>query len=317
VNVICGESDNGKSAVIRAIRWVMDNYPSGTDSINSSWNENFKEPLSVRIYTEKGWVEKIRTKTRNGYTICKGENEPVELSAVGRTVPKEVTEFFNLSDVNFQYQLDPPYLLSMTPGQASQYLNEIVHLDSIDKIMSIADSDKRQLSSEQKTVESDIKKFTEQLEELSWVDEANNIYKRAEHLDKLVSAANNNITGLTEDITRFEEYSNQIVDLSEHKKLIEQIESVTLYDTEELENSINSYQAYGSQIVDTSKAQKLINHIDSNILTDITELESSILQFEKSINFISELDKEIETLNRQMPERCPYCNSLLKEHECL
>jgi hypothetical protein len=205
----------------------------------------------------------------------------------------------------------------MTPGQASQYLNEIVHLDSIDKIMSIADSDKRQLSSEQKTVESDIKKFTEQLEELSWVDEANNIYKRAEHLDKLVSAANNNITGLTEGITRFEEYSNQIVDLSEHKKLIEQIESVTLYDTEELENSINSYQAYGSQIVDTSKAQKLINHIDSNILTDITELESSILQFEKSINFISELDKEIETLNRQMPERCPYCNSLLKEHECL
>ena len=71
VNVICGESDNGKSAVIRAIRWVVENYPQGTDKINSNWNEDFKEPLSVKLYTEKGYVERIRDKKRNGYNICK------------------------------------------------------------------------------------------------------------------------------------------------------------------------------------------------------------------------------------------------------
>ena len=148
MNVICGESDNGKSAVIRAIRWVVENQPQGTDKINSNWNENLKEPLSVKLYTDKGYVERIRDKTRNGYNICKTGEQIVKLDAIGKGVPKEVTEFLNVSDVNFQFQMDPPYLLSKTPGQASEYLNEIVHLDSIDKIMSIADSDKRQLENQ-------------------------------------------------------------------------------------------------------------------------------------------------------------------------
>ena len=163
VNVICGETDNGKSAVVRAIRWVVENLPSGTDKINSKWNDNFKEPLSVKLYTEKGWVERIRDKNRNGYNISENGKELIKLNAIGKSVPLEVKAFLNISDVNFQFQLDSLYLLSKTPGQASEYLNEIVHLDSIDKIMSLADSDKRQLNSEQKTVESDIKQLTEQL----------------------------------------------------------------------------------------------------------------------------------------------------------
>lgn len=115
VNVITGETDNGKSSIVRAIRWVVENYPQGIDKINSNWNEDLKEPLSVKLYTENGYVERIRTKDRNGYNICKNGEKEIKLDAIGKgNVPKEVTEFLNVSDVNFQYQLDPPYLLSMT-----------------------------------------------------------------------------------------------------------------------------------------------------------------------------------------------------------
>ena len=52
INSICGESDNGKTAIIRAIRWVIENRPLGTDKLNSFWNKDFKEEMSVKLYTE-------------------------------------------------------------------------------------------------------------------------------------------------------------------------------------------------------------------------------------------------------------------------
>ena len=317
VNVITGESDNGKSAVIRAIRWVVENYPSGTEKINSSWNEDFKESLSVKIYNEKGWVQRIRTKSRNGYTICKNDCEPVELSAVGRGVPKEVTEFLNLSDVNFQFQLDPPYLLSMTPGAASQYLNEIVHLDSIDTIMSLADSDKRQLSSEQKIVEKDIKDIESQLVSLSWVDDAFTICSRIDKLNSVLEKKESEIKEINDSVTGYENLDNDIIDFSEANKLISDIESVKLSDTDELERCISSYEECNKDLCDVSNIKELIKQIDNTVLNDTNELEHSIEQYNLLSGDILDLNDEIQNLKKQLPERCPVCGSVLSEDLCL
>ena len=311
VNVICGESDNGKSAVIRAIRWVVENYPQGTDKINSTWNDDFKEPLSVKLYTEKGYVERIRDKKRNGYNICKNGEKEIVFDAIGKGVPKEVTDFLNVSDVNFQFQLDPPYLLSKTPGQASEYLNEIVHLDSIDKIMSIADSDKRQLSSEQKTVESDIKKLEDDLKNYEWVDEADKLCTRTRKLQDMVHECEGQVLNLNSYIEQYESLS--IVDLSEHNKLIKQIEDISIPDYSELENSIKSFEE--CIVVDLSEHNKLINEIDSIIIQDTKELALSIVEYDTlSINILR-YEKEIEDLKNYLPDICPYCGSKLDKEK--
>jgi len=316
VNVICGESDNGKSAVIRAIRWVVENQPQGTEKINSNWNEDFKEPLSVKLYTEKGYVERIRDKKRNGYNICKnGENEIV-LDAIGKGVPKEVTDFLNVSDVNFQFQLDPPYLLTKSAGEASKYLNEIVHLDSIDKIMSIADSDKRQLSSEQKIVESDIKKLEEELKNAEWIDEADNLCKRTEKLYEMVNNISTQTSELYDSINNYEILESSKMDLTEHNNLIKQIENIVIPDTKELEDSISNYDLYGSQIVDLSEVKKICSDIDSIIIKDDKELEDSINEYERLSGEVLQLSKEQQELESQLPNICPYCHSPIKK-ECL
>ena len=311
VNVICGESDNGKSAVIRAIRWVVENQPQGTDKINSNWNEDFKESLSVKLYTDKGYVERVRNKNRNGYNICKNGEKEIVFDAIGKGVPKEVTEFLNVSDVNFQFQMDPPYLLSKTPGQASEYLNEIVHLDSIDKIMSIADSDKRQLSSEQKTVESDIKKLEEDLKNYEWVDEADKLYARTKKLQDMVSEIDGQYNNLNSYVEQYESLS--ITDLSEHNKLIKKIEEITIPDYSELENSINSFEE--CKVVDLSEHNKLVNNIDSIIIQDTKELALSIVEYDTlSINILR-YEKEIEDLKSYLPDICPYCGSKLDKEK--
>lgn len=311
VNVICGESDNGKSAVIRAIRWVVENQPQGTDKINSNWNENLKEPLSVKLYTDKGYVERIRDKTRNGYNICKTGEQIVKLDAIGKGVPKEVTEFLNVSDVNFQFQMDPPYLLSKTPGQASEYLNEIVHLDSIDKIMSIADSDKRQLSSEQKTVEADIKKLEEDLKNYEWIDEADKLYARTKKLQDMVHEIDGQYNNLNSYVEQYENLS--ITDLTEHNKLIKKIEEISIPDYSELENSIKSFEE--CKVVDLSKAAEICLEIDSIIICDAKELEDSIISYCDLSEEIKGLDDDIVDLKNKLPDLCPYCGAKLNKEK--
>ena len=315
VNVICGESDNGKSAVIRAIRWVVENQPQGTEKINLNWNEDFKEPLSVKLYTEKGYVERIRDKKRNGYNICKNGEKEIVLDAIGKGVPKEVTEFLNVSDVNFQFQLDPPYLLTKSAGEASKYLNEIVHLDSIDKIMGIADSDKRQLSSEQKIVEADIKKLEEELKNTVWIDEAERLYSRVSKYDERISSGNDELAGLNEQISEHE--SLKIVDLTRQKELVEKIESISIPDISELDEDIKEYEESAAKIIDLSKPEKLIERIESISIPDISELDEDIKEYELKNEEILKLNKEREELKARMPAICPYCGNPIEDGEKL
>ena len=314
VNVICGETDNGKSAVIRAIRWVVENNPQGTTKINSRWNNEFKEPMSVTLFTDKGKIERIRSKIRNGYNIYKNDSPPIELDAIGKTVPEEVLQFLNISDVNFQYQFDSPYLLSLTPGQASQYLNEIVHLDSIDKIMSVADSNKRQLSSEQKVVENDIKKLEKEAENYTWVDEADNLYLRTKKLNSIIQNIIQESDNLEQSIEQFKKQVT--VDLTEPMKLIQDIESIKIEDCSELEESINSYNACSNVIVDITEAKKLVESIDSIIICNTDELQKSLISYHELNGDITRISSEIETLKDSLPERCPYCNNII-DKDCL
>ena len=109
----------------------------------------------------------------------------VDLNATGTDVPQKVKDILRLGDVNFQFQLDSPYLLSLPASEASRYLNRIIHLDSIDKLLSEADSDKRRISAERKVVEKDIKECALELESLSWVAEAEAIQKRIDKYSQL------------------------------------------------------------------------------------------------------------------------------------
>ena len=276
INSICGESDNGKTAIIRAIRWVIENRPLGTDKLNSFWNKDFKEEMSVKLYTENGWVQRIRTKDRNGYTICT-DGTPVELSAVGTDVPQEVKDFLKVNDINFQYQFDSPYLISMSSGEASKYLNNIIHLDSIDSMMSVAEGNKRTISSEQKVVDKDISDLEREIKNTEWVEEAEQIYHRIEKYDEVIDKKSSEMAELDNEIIQRENL--KIIDLTEPKKLIAEIESIDIPDVSELDEEIKSYELENEKIL--------------------------------------KLNREREELKKQLPVVCPYCGKPLENGETL
>ena len=121
VNIIIGPSDSGKTAIIRALRWLVWNRPSG-DAIRSTWGGE----TSASIQIDEQTIERIKDKV-DEYKL--GE---IEFKAFGTNVPEEIIQALNLNEINLQQQLDSPFLLSSSPGEVAKHFNKIAHLDQID-----------------------------------------------------------------------------------------------------------------------------------------------------------------------------------------
>lgn len=123
LNVIIGPTDTGKSAIVRAIRFVALHEPI------TGLMTHGKKTLRVTLNTESHRV--VRFKDRDyGYTLDGGE-----YLACAKTQPADITKALNLNATNFQCQHDPHFLLSLTPGQAAKEINKIVALEDIDKAL--------------------------------------------------------------------------------------------------------------------------------------------------------------------------------------
>lgn len=121
VNLIVGDSDCGKSAIIRAMNWVISNRPLGDGFLRDGSDNTL-----VHLKTDSGFVER-----------CKGQENVYSLNgntfeAFGSSVPKEIVDFLNLSDVNVQGQLSPYFLVLETSGYIGTYLREVCKLDKLD-----------------------------------------------------------------------------------------------------------------------------------------------------------------------------------------
>ncbi len=126
-NVIIGKSDAGKSAVFRAINWVISNRPLG-DSYRSEWGGDTR----VVLHTSEGsTISRTRSATKNEYSI-----NGLPLKAFGSEVPEDVSAVLRMDAANIQAQMDIPFLLAASPGEAARMLNRAASLDDIDHTIS-------------------------------------------------------------------------------------------------------------------------------------------------------------------------------------
>ncbi|MFW6173626.1 MAG: AAA family ATPase, partial [Elusimicrobiota bacterium] len=118
VNIIVGNTDSGKSSLIRSLKLVIYNKPSG-DSFISHWAKQ----LNVKLEVDDHTIQRVKGSS-NKYIL-----DDKEFTSFGTTTPDEINQVINMSDVNTQFQLDPAFLLSSTSGEVAQYLNKVANLD--------------------------------------------------------------------------------------------------------------------------------------------------------------------------------------------
>lgn len=119
---IIGSTDVGKSAVMRAIRWVCLNDLRGTDFIREG-----AKRCRVTLYVDEHKVSRIRGASINVYRL-----DGKTFHAVGTGVPQEVREVLNIEEYNFQSQHDGPFWFNLPGPAVSRALNDVVDLSLID-----------------------------------------------------------------------------------------------------------------------------------------------------------------------------------------
>src|SRR5882672_5355179 len=124
VTTIVGESDVGKTAILRALRLLCLNRPSGESYLSDGTTAGF-----VRLLVDGRRIERLRH-NKTVYAV-----DGARYEAVGAEPLAAVSKLLRIDRVNFARQLDPHFWFSLTPGQVSKELNSIINLSVIDKAL--------------------------------------------------------------------------------------------------------------------------------------------------------------------------------------
>ena len=165
VNLIIGESDNGKSALLRAIYWAAMNKPAGKEFVN--WEDN-KAVASVTIENDNHAICRIIGDSINSYFLDGMDNELTGFGKHG--VPEAIKTALHLNEINFQRQQDTFFLIDKSPGEVGRYLNSVINLEVIDKSLTHAGGRARSASAENERLKTDLTELKSELDSYSWID---------------------------------------------------------------------------------------------------------------------------------------------------
>lgn len=325
INTIIGSSCAGKSSVMRGLKWVIDNRPSG-NAIVSYWNRDKKgapkDDTSVTIETVDGDViTRVKNKNLNGYVI-NGE----ELSAVGTNSPDEVGEILGINELNIHSQLAPHFLISQTNGEIAKYLNSLINLDVIDDLLSIAEKDKRANKKDMQSYKEEIDTVEKAMEALSWVDKAETLVQELSAMDEESNQLKDDIDNIDETIVEYEGLEGTLKAIESNNtkatKMVGIIDDLLTTanaidkDAKTLNRQLDLYDKHARTIetsFDSEKAMGICATIDAlnvefNKVKDVyVALEGRKTRVIRLIDDIKEAEEELVELEAQLPDTCPLC----------
>ena len=284
VNVIIGKSDSGKSAIMRAIRWIIKNRPLGNSFITKGTNES-----RVELELDDCIIERLRNKKENQYSIIKGKDSEVYKAASGG-VPDEVDHVLNFDDINLQGQIDQPFLLFNSPGEVASYFNSIVDLSKSDTMISNIDRKRKDA----------IKKADFYFEEMAEKKKELDGFIDVKYLEALVDEVEEKENGIQEKVFAINRIDTLLFQISEKQKLIDRMPDFDL-----AEQKLNTLEDVMGKLSD--KQDKFIE-LDKTI-KKIISLDSALI---KSVNKLEKLEMKLKKI---MPEICPVCKQKINKEE--
>jgi DNA repair protein SbcC/Rad50 len=329
VNVLVGPSRNGKTCVLRALRWVVENRPAG-DEFRSHWAGKGTGENQTRVVVKldsDDIVSRIKGSAFNSYIL-----NAEQFEGFGQDVPKPISDALNLDPINFQFQFDPPFLLFDSPGQVARTLNAVVHLEKIDSALANIASLKRSNDQDIKAQEARVKGLDELLSTFPDLEAAEAFITELEGQEKERSEKigwwqrlvdlDNTLDAVREQLNQTElpeGLENRVVNLWSAQEVKDQL----VY-TKRLLTSIQGQLAKAraeaaALAVVVGQGCKVKKLIDSNLAlakrrTYLARLRSYSASLEKnrgSLSSVSAIIRQEETKFAQlMPEVCPLCGKV-------
>lgn len=175
LTVITGESDQGKSAIIRALRWLFYNEPRGADFIRTGSSAS----RVTLVYDDGTRITRERNAagTRNRYVIARPGEEDLVFEKVGNSVPDAVVEITGVKklllddteelSLHLALQLDPPFLLSRPGSVRAKAIGSLARTEMFDAAHRRTALDIRRAEERARRLDEEIAAIDRQLEEFS------------------------------------------------------------------------------------------------------------------------------------------------------
>ncbi len=174
LTVIVGPSDSGKTAIIRALKWLLYNRPQGAEFIRVGAS---MAKVSLTI-TDRRTVTRHRSSTTNRYLISHGDSSktpPLTLEGFGNDVPLEIKEITGVRPVligdmplalNLAEQLDGPFLgSSISDPVRARVLGKLAGTEEVDYANKQLGTDLYRRNQDLKRAEEEAARLQEQLKQ--------------------------------------------------------------------------------------------------------------------------------------------------------
>ena len=189
INFVKGDNACGKSALRRALLWVLTNKPSGASFIN--WGYGDSDVCEATAVYNGHTV--TRRRSRNGKVneyVLDGES----LSGFGVNVPDPVKAVLSLDDTNVELQHSSLFMLNESPPEMARRLNKLTNLEDIDKAFSAVRKMKLENSKSIKAAEDKLEELSNEIEKYSFMEDAGKLITELEYREKEADSLNASVS---------------------------------------------------------------------------------------------------------------------------
>lgn len=332
LNVVKGESNSGKSNIIRLLEWVFENRPRGDSFRNRDMKK--KDLVSGSVsFMDENWVVREKGGSINQYLIPTSDDP---LKALRTDMPTEVRDITKIHKINLQSQHpdDQYFMLTKSPGQVGKELNKIIGLTVIDEVTSTINASVRKTKSEIEFNDTELEKKEDQVKELDWVLPASKMLNTITKMDNAIIQKIEDADILENTIAEYKDILNELkeFDLLDSSLLeLQKIKSLFLENNKYkkeyalLENTISTLKNIDIQLSDTlllTKAKTALNTLKSqDNARDIKEFDTAalrtlIFKIKSNNRVLDLLEMEYKDMKKERDsysgEQCPLCGGTIK-----
>ena len=325
VNVIVGSSDSGKSAIIRALRWIIQNKVPA--NFRSTWGGDTQIVLS-----SDNIITRSRTNKDNAYSL-----EGQEYKSFNKDIPEEVERTLNFSDINTQFQMDSPFLLSKSAGEVARTLNKIVNLDAIDYCLTNVERQKRKIKTDTEYSEENLKTHESNMLEFSGLDEMEKNIERIECRIKKRDKLSNDLISFKSMMENYQEIITELKEIPDYTKAsitIKELEKIIEEQNILYKNKTDFTSLIATHQTATEELEEIIERTPTTIIGVIIEelekdcerkkqeladyekgkmiVEEAVSVSKELHDIVSQLDGMEKEYEKLMPKVCPLCEQEIK-----
>lgn len=284
LNVIVGQSDCGKSAIIRALKWVLYNEPKGNDFITQGENSC---RVSITLSDDTTIVREKKS-SKNIYRLIKADGTENVYEGFGGDIPPQIAQAHNIikmqldsslsQSINIAEQLETPFLLSEPGSVKAKAIGKLVGVDIIDEASKDVTRDIALIQNEEKRIDKDIADTDEKLEHYDKLDDLRKYIEQKEQLIAKLKKLNLEYNTLIKLQTA---YNKALNDIEVQKDVIMKTRNVEKA-TNTLNNVISQKENLLSLVMARKKYLYLLNEIrlTQNTSKELKEIDTAIKNYE-------------------------------------